>query len=135
MKRRIFIVEDHPLVRESYIMFFNMTDDLEVCGSSSSAEEALEVLEEAKPDVLVVDVSLPGMSGIDLIETLQESHALLPTLVLTGHDNDVYRNGAADAGALCFKVKHDGPDEIVEAIRDMIKHAYSDTGSWKPTDS
>jgi DNA-binding NarL/FixJ family response regulator len=68
MKSRIFIVEDHKLVRDSYIMFLNMTDDLVVCGAVRTAEEALEQLDTVKPDLLLVDLSLPGMSGIELIK-------------------------------------------------------------------
>ncbi len=116
MKRKIFIVEDHEVVRESYIMFLNMRDDLEVCGAARTAEEALEQLATTDPDLLLVDVSLPGMSGVDLLKALQDAGKEIPALVLTGHDNDLYRDGAKEAGAKGFVMKQDSPDVLVEAI-------------------
>jgi two-component system invasion response regulator UvrY len=116
MKWRIYIVEDHEVVRQSYVMFLNMSSDLEVCGAVRTAEEALEDVPEANPDLLVVDVSLPGMSGIDLLEALRASDRLVPALVLSGHDNEVYRDTAVQAGARAFVMKQEGPDALLDAI-------------------
>lgn len=121
MKSRIFIVEDHKLVRDSYIMFLNMTDDLEVCGAARTAEEALEQLDEVRPDLLLVDLSLPGMSGIDLLHELKDTNMKIPALVLTGQDNEVYRRGAARAGARGFELKKNDPDLLVDSIRRVLK--------------
>jgi DNA-binding NarL/FixJ family response regulator len=120
MKSRIFIVEDHKLVRDSYIMFLNMTDDLVVCGAVRTAEEALEQLDTMKPDLLLVDLSLPGMSGIELLKELKANKTKIPALVLTGHDNDVYRKGAARAGARGFELKKNDPDLLIESIRRVL---------------
>ena len=127
MKRKIFIVEDHEVVRESYIMFLNLSDDFEVCGAVATAEEAMERLGETNPDLLLVDVSLPGMSGIDLLEQLRDEKVQIPALVLTGHDNDVYRKGAEQAGARDFVTKQEGPDALVRAIHRVLGEESLDT--------
>lgn len=117
---KIHIVEDHELVRESYIMLLELESDLEVAGVSASAEEALQRLVDAPPDLLLVDISLPGMSGIQLLEALREREALVPALVLTGHDKKQYRQQAEAAGARGFVRKQDGPDAILGAIRGVL---------------
>ena len=126
MKRTVFIVEDHDVVRESYVMFITMQAGLDVCGAVRTAEEALDRLPDADPDLLLVDVSLPGMSGIELLEALQASEVQLPALVLTGHDNDVYRRRALQAGAEGFVMKQDGPDMLMKAIRRVLRVSQSD---------
>ena len=123
MKRRIFIVEDHDVVRESYTLFLNMEADLEVCGAAGTAEDALEQLSTAEPDLLLVDVSLPGMSGIELLQKLRSEGAEVPALVVTGHDNDQYRRGAAEAGARGFVMKQEDPDVLVASIREALDEA------------
>lgn len=127
MKRKVYIVEDHEVVRESYLMLLELADDLEVCGTANTAEAALEQLPEAAPDLLLVDVSLPGMSGIDLVKRLQADDALVPTLMLTGHDREAYRVAALEAGARGFVMKQDGPDALLEAIRDVLPKPSGDS--------
>ena len=120
MRQTIYLVEDHHMVRESYVMFLGMESDLEVVGTAGTAEKALEELVQAPPDLLLVDVSLPGMSGLELIEALQEREVLVPTLVLTAHDENRYRLRAEKVGARGFVMKEDGPDALLEAIRGVL---------------
>lgn len=117
MKRKIFIVEDHEIVRESYAMFIDTTDELVVCGEAISGEEALQQIPSCHPDLVLVDLSLPGMSGIEFIKRLNASDAAPPILILTGHDNDAYRQEARQAGARDFIMKHEGPDALLQTIR------------------
>lgn len=120
MTHRIFIVEDHEIVREGYNMFLSLQDDLTVCGEAATAEDALERVGEARPDLLLVDISLPGMSGIDLVAHLRVRHPGMPALMITGHDNTVYRDRAMQAGAVGFVMKHDGPDVLLQAIYEVL---------------
>ena len=117
MIRKIFIVEDQDLVRESYEMLIDIEDGLEVCGEAATAEEALERLPATAPDLVLVDVSLPGMSGFELVRRLRDAYPHLPVLVLSGHDHATHGAAAEEAGAVAFLSKHDGPDAIVRSIR------------------
>lgn len=115
MAVRVFIVEDHDIVRESYVMLFELEPRLEVVGAVASAEEALEQIDAAAPDLVVIDISLPGMSGLELVERLRASHPELRLLVVTGHDESRYAQASARAGADGF-VKKGSADRILEAI-------------------
>jgi DNA-binding NarL/FixJ family response regulator len=121
MSWKIFIVEDHDVVLESYVMFINSYDAMIVCGAVSTAEEALDAIPEADPDLLLVDVSLPGMSGIDLLEELRASGEERPALVVTGHDDQQYRDGAIAAGAEGFVMKQDGPEVLLDLIHEIME--------------
>lgn len=123
MKRKIFIVEDHEVVRESYVMLFDMAEDLEVCGDVASAEEALERIPDAAPDLVLVDVSLPGMNGLELIRRLLQDDPTLTALVITGHHDDQYRTAALQAGACGFVTKDEGPDALMQAVYGTLANA------------
>jgi two-component system, NarL family, invasion response regulator UvrY len=117
---RLFIVEDHPVVREAYLGLLQDTPGFEVAGTASSAEEALEVVPDAGADLLLVDISLPGMSGLDLIATLLAEDPTVRALVVSGHEQAVYGSRAYDVGAVGYVVKADGPMALIEAIRQAL---------------
>jgi DNA-binding NarL/FixJ family response regulator len=120
MSWKVFIVEDHDVVLESYVLFINSYDAMTVCGAVGTAEEALDAIPEADPDLLLVDVSLPGMSGIDLLKQLRASGEERPAVVVTGHDDRQYRDGAMQAGARGFVMKQDGPEALLDLIHDIM---------------
>lgn len=119
MPARVFIVEDHDIVRESYVMLFELEPSLEVCGAVASAEEALEQIEAAAPDLAIIDISLPGMSGLELVEILRASRPELRMLVVTGHDESRYAEASVRAGADGF-IKKGSADRILDAIARLI---------------
>jgi len=94
--------------------------DLDVIGESSSAEVALAQLADLQPDLLTVDLSLPGMNGLELITTLKKTHSALRCLVVTGHADASYKVAASEAGAVGFVTKDD-PDKVLAAIRSALK--------------
>ena len=119
--KKIYIVEDHQVMRAGYILLIEMEPDLEVCGEAESAREALEQIPDLAPDLAVVDVSLPGMSGIELVEKLQVSHPELPILVISGHDEDLYAHRTLQAGARGYIDKSAVADVLPDAIRRVLR--------------
>src|SRR5512143_2567367 len=83
---RVFIVEDHPIFREGLIRVLNGEQGLEVCGMADSAEQALPAITRLKPDLALVDISLPGKSGVQLIREIRAKHLEVKLLVVSMHD-------------------------------------------------
>ena len=117
---RIIIVDDHPLMRKGLIMSLSAESDVEVCAQASSAEEAMSLVESENPDLAIVDISLPGMSGLELVKHL---HALKPdlyTLVVSRHDESLYAERAIRAGARGYIMKHEAGDVLMKAVRRVL---------------
>src|SRR5580692_9900579 len=98
-KKRILVVDDHPVVRQGLALLINREPDMVVCGEAEEAMGAMHVLASAKPDVLIVDISLNGPDGLDLLKTVRISHSSLPVLILSMHDESIYAERALRAGA------------------------------------
>jgi DNA-binding NarL/FixJ family response regulator len=92
MTTRIFIVEDHPAVRRGYGLLINHEPDLEVCGAAVSGEEALTLIPESQPDLVIMDLSRCGMAGTALINHLYSIQPLLPILIVSGYERAAYSN-------------------------------------------
>ena len=119
-KRTVFIVDDHPLVREWLSMLINQQSDLATCGEASSAMEALERVALLKPRIVVVDLSLAGSSGIELIQQIKASCPEVATVVLSMHDEALYAERALRAGARGYVMKREVTGRILEAIRCVL---------------
>src|SRR5262245_21247942 len=98
-KYRVFVVDDHPIVRQGLSLLINAESDLVVCGEAEEAAEAIAAIERVQPDVVVVDISLPGPDGIELLKSLRASQPAVPVLMLSMHDEAVYAERALRAGA------------------------------------
>ncbi|MCY7387392.1 MAG: response regulator transcription factor [Burkholderiales bacterium] len=120
MKSRIMIVDDHAIVLHGLKELINNEPDLEVTMTADSAEHALEFLSEQQPDIVVSDISLPGLSGLELIKELARLHPDLPTLVLSMHDELVHGERALRAGAKGYLVKQEAPENVIKAIRKVL---------------
>jgi DNA-binding NarL/FixJ family response regulator len=118
MPTRVYIVEDHPVMRETLRDYLALSPDLELCGEASDAATASEELEAARPDVVVVDLSLPGRNGLELVE---EIHARwgTPCVVLSGHGERTYVGKAFAAGARGYVLKGN-PADLPVAIREVL---------------
>ena len=121
MKRTVFVVDDHPVVRWGYISLINLEPDLEVCGEADTAFEALDKIPEANPDLAIVDISLEGMNGIELTKQLQALHPDLPVLIVSMHDEVLYGDRALRAGARGYIMKREVRTKIVKAIRRLLR--------------
>ena len=107
-------------MRESLVMYLDVEPDLEVCGAVESAEEALAQVFALPVDLMLVDVSLPGMNGIDLVRHLHIRQPDLLCLIVSGHDEGRYAAPAREAGAVGYVMK-DSADAVIEAIRNVLK--------------
>ncbi len=119
--KKILIVDDHPLMRKGLAMTLDAEPDLNVCGQVADAEEALGALEEFDPDLAIVDISLPGMSGLELIKHMQALRPALRTLVVSRHDEALYAERAIRAGARGYVMKLEASDMIVKAVRRVLR--------------
>lgn len=113
----VLIVDDHPLVRQGLSSLIGQTADLFICAQAADAASALSMLDEARPDVALVDLSLRGSNGIDLIKELRRRAPQIDVLVLTMHDEVFYAERSLRAGARGYVMKGEEPDEVLEAIR------------------
>lgn len=117
---KVFIIDDHPLMRKGLAMTLDAEPDLTVVGQADSAEEALDQLQKLLPDVAIVDISLPGMSGLELIKHLQALLPNLKLLVVSRHDESLYAERAIRSGARGYVMKLEASDVIVKAIRRVL---------------
>ncbi|MGH9549164.1 MAG: response regulator, partial [Terriglobales bacterium] len=97
-KSRILVVDDHPIVRQGLSLLINQEADLVVCGEAEEASGAMHVLASSRPDVLIVDISLNGPDGLDLLKNIRNVHPALPVLILSMHDESIYAERALRAG-------------------------------------
>jgi DNA-binding NarL/FixJ family response regulator len=119
-KSRILIVDDHPLFREGLRQMIERNPELTVCGEAADAAEAMEFIAEQKPDLVLVDISLGGSSGIDLIKNIKTKHDDLPLLVVSMHDESLYAERALRAGALGYVMKHEPAKTVKAAISKVL---------------
>lgn len=115
----IFLVEDHPLKRRALRQLLEGEADLTVVAEAESAEAALAQLPNVAPDLVLTDLSLPGVSGLELVEVLKRQRSKLRCLVVTGHADPFYRAAAFAAGAAGFVTKDD-PSEVLGMIRCVL---------------
>lgn len=116
----IVIVDDHPLVRKGLAMSLDQEVNLEVCGQAATAEEGLELIDEKDPDLAILDISLPGMSGLDMVKQLQSRDPEQLILVLSRHDEKLYAERLIRAGARGYVMKLEGTEVIIQAIREVL---------------
>ncbi len=118
---RILLVDDHVIVREGFAEIINSKPDLQVCGHASSASRALEAVSRLKPDLVVVDLSLQGGSGLELIKQIKTLHSHLPMLVLSMHDETIYAERCLRAGALGYVMKQEEAETVMRAVRSVLR--------------
>jgi two-component system response regulator NreC len=115
-KIRLLLVDDHQIVRAGLRMLFAAEKDIEIAGEVGSAEEALQAVRELEPDVVLMDVAMPGMSGIEATRLIKESNPDVAVLALTMHEDEQYFFEMLNAGASGYMPKRAAPDDLVSAI-------------------
>jgi DNA-binding NarL/FixJ family response regulator len=120
-KYRIFLIDDHPIVRQGLALFIDRESDLMVCGEADGAASAPQAIRDSMPDFIVLDISLDGPDGLDLLKTLRVTYPNLPVLVLSMHDESIYAERALRAGANGYIMKQEATEKVLIAIRHILR--------------
>jgi DNA-binding NarL/FixJ family response regulator len=118
---KILVVDDHPVVRHGMAQLIAAESDLEVCGEASDAGDALDLIKSTSPDLMMVDISLQGVNGIELIKQVKAIDSSIRMLVASMHDESLFAERALRAGAMGYISKEADGQEIVTAIRQILK--------------
>jgi len=121
-KNKVFLVDDHPIVRQGLTLLINQERDLTVCGEAEEMHSALQSIESAKPDIVVLDISLNGPDGLDLLKHLRSRHPKLPVLMLSMHDESIYAERTLRAGANGYIMKQEATDKVLIALRRILSN-------------
>ncbi len=114
------IVDDHPLFRKGLEQLIHSDSAFAVCGEANNASEAMDVIRKLNPDLAIVDLSLPGANGIELIKNIRAEFPKLPILVLSMHDESLYALRALRAGAEGYVMKHEAMANVIQAIHEVF---------------
>ena len=125
MKKRLFLVDDHILVRQGLVQLINDEEDLIVCGQAANAKDALREVRVLVPDLVLVDLSLQGSHGLDLIKDVLSFLPKLPILVVSMHDEAIYAERALRAGASGFIMKSEPFSRVLTGIHQVLSGRYS----------
>ena len=119
-KKRVLLVDDHPMMRQGLALLINQQSDLTMCCEAAAAAEAMRLIGTSKPDLAIVDLSLEGSSGLELIKDLQALHPEVPVLVMSMHDESLYAERLLRAGARGYVMKQAGGETVLGAIRCVL---------------
>jgi DNA-binding NarL/FixJ family response regulator len=118
---RVVIVEDHPMFRERLALLINRESDMIVCGEADNARDGLALIRQTKPQIAIVDISLKGSGGLDLIKDLRAQEIDVPVLVLSMHEESLYAERVLRAGAKGYITKHEASAKVMVAIRQVLR--------------
>jgi DNA-binding NarL/FixJ family response regulator len=116
----VLLVDDHPIVRQGLQQMIDREADLHVCGEAEEARSALHAIAVLKPDIVVMDISLNGPSGIEILRTIRQTDSKLRVLVLSMHDETVYAERALRAGANGYIMKQEATEKVLVAMRRIL---------------
>lgn len=119
-KYRVMLVDDHPILRQGLAQLINQEKDLMVCGQFEEASKALDAVESLTPDAAIVDISLKGASGIELLKNIKVRFPALLVLVLSMHDESLYAERALRAGASGYIMKQEATEQVLVALRKVL---------------
>lgn len=119
-KTNILIVDDHPMMREGLRSVINRQPDMTVCGEAENARQAMHAVQKLSPDLALVDITLPGKSGLELVKDLKALRPGLKILAISLHDESLYAERMLRAGASGYITKQQPPDELVKAISQVL---------------
>jgi DNA-binding NarL/FixJ family response regulator len=119
-KRRVLVVDDHPMTRDGLAHLINGEVDMVVAWQSETACQALKIIVDEKPDLVLMDITLPDKNGIDLIKDMKAIHPDIAVLVISMHDESLYAERALRAGARGYITKQEGGARLMVAIRQVL---------------
>jgi DNA-binding NarL/FixJ family response regulator len=117
---RVIVVDDHPIVRQGLTQMINRDGDLIVCGEAEEARSALQAIATLSPDIVVIDISLNGPSGLEILKTIRQTDPALRVLILSMHDEMVYAERALRAGANGYIMKQEATEMVLVALRRIL---------------
>jgi DNA-binding NarL/FixJ family response regulator len=117
---KVLLADDHGIVRAGLRRLIEDSGDMAVIAEAADGREALRAVEKEQPDVAVIDISMPGLDGLEVIARLHVSHPQLPILVLTMHEEGQYVVRAVEAGAMGYITKQSAPEQLVNAVRKIL---------------
>ncbi len=122
---RVLLADDHSIVRAGLRRIIEESGEMEVVAEAADGQEAIRLVSRATPDVAVIDISMPGLDGLEVLSRLQALDASLPVLILTMHEEGQYVVRAIEAGAMGYITKQSAPEQLVKAIRKVHSgHRY-----------
>ena len=119
-KAKVMIVEDHPIFRKGLAQLINDEKDMEICGEAQDVIDAKKALAKVKPDLMIVDLTLKGASGLGFIKDVHKQMPDLPILVLSMHDESIYAERVLRAGARGYVMKQEMTNKVIVAIRQVL---------------
>jgi DNA-binding NarL/FixJ family response regulator len=119
-KKKVFLVDDHPIVRQGLTLLINQESDLAVCGQAEEMHSALSAIHTLCPDILIVDISLNGPDGLELLKNVRLTSPRLPVLILSMHDESLYAERALRAGANGYIMKQEATEKVLVALRRIL---------------
>jgi DNA-binding NarL/FixJ family response regulator len=120
-KSRVLLVDDHPIVRQGLALLIDRETDLCVCGEAEGAHSAFHAIATLRPDMVVLDISLNGPDGLDVLKEIRTNTTNLPVLILSMHDESIYAERAMRAGANGYIMKQEATERVLVAIRRILQ--------------
>lgn len=124
-KKRVLIVDDHPIFRAGLTGLVNMEAELTVSGEANDAKQAMQAVEKLHPDLVLLDMSLPGKGGLELLKDIRAIAPQTPVLIISMHDETLYAERVIKAGGRGYIMKQEGPEKIVQAVRKVLSGGIS----------
>jgi DNA-binding NarL/FixJ family response regulator len=119
-KKTVLVVDDHPLMRQGLALLINQQQDMQVCGEAEEAQAAMQAIARLRPDIMILDISLSGPDGIELLKNIRATDPDLPVLVLSMHDEAIYAERALRARANGYIMKQEATEKVLVAVRRIL---------------
>ena len=119
-KKRILLIDDHRMMREGLRQLISHEPDLRVCCEAADARQALACIAKGKPDLALLDISLPDKNGLELLKDIRALDPRLPVLVVSMHDENLYAERVLRAGGRGYIMKHEGGEKLMQAMRHVL---------------
>src|SRR5580693_860372 len=111
-KKAVLVVDDHPLMRQGLALLINQQQDMQVCGESEEAQAAMQAIARQRPDIVILDISLNGPDGLELLKSIRANDPDLPVLILSMHDEAIYAERALRARANGYIMKQEATEKV-----------------------
>jgi DNA-binding NarL/FixJ family response regulator len=119
-RRTVLVIDDHPLLRQGLAMLINQQKDLQVCGEAEDVHAAMQLIMQKRPDIVIVDISLKGPDGLELLKSIRTTDPDLPVLILSMHDEAIYAERALRARANGYIMKQEATEMVLVAVRRIL---------------